>query len=202
MAKRKSNNNHAVLSIKVGEQLSKYSGASNKSEEEKGSLVQLALEDGFNKSSQWRSPKSKGSTCTEELWASMRDYAYQGFSAKIKKILNTDKSKLEKADFDKDRSKYDMTTGNKRYWQQQIGTKIGDVARALAKLEKPKGNGKGKGKGNKSTEPKLTFRQDIEKRLDEVVAMLESADSKVFKSAFDLKVYLKHLSVRPDWQTK
>ncbi len=197
MAKRKSNNTHAVLSIKVGEQLSKYSGASNKSNEQKESLVQFALEDGFTKSSQWKSPTSKGSTCTPELWASMRDYSRQGFSARVKTLLDTDKSKLEKADFDKTRDKLDKTTGNKRYWQQQIGAKIGDVANALAKLEKPKG------KGKKSTEKTtLTFRQDIEKRLDEVVAMLESADSKVFKSAFDLKAYLQYLSNRPDWQTK
>ena len=198
MAKRKSNNTHAVLSIKVSDALTKYSGASNKATEKKESLVQFALEDGFNKSSQWKSPSSKGSTCTEELWASMRQASYDGFDAKVKKLLNTDKSKLEKAKFDKDRSKLDKTTGNKRYWQQQIGAKIGDVANALAKLEKPKG----KGKANKSTETKLTFRQDIEQRLDEVVAMLESADSKIFKSAFDLKAYLKYLSVRPDWQTK
>ena len=197
MAKRKSNNNHAVLSIKVGEQLSKYSGASNKSNEQKESLVQFALEDGFNKSSQWKSPTSKGSTCTPELWASMRDYSRQGLPARAKKLLDTDKSKLEKADFDKTRDKLDKTTGNKRYWQQQIGAKIGDVANALAKLEKPKG------KDKKSTEKTtLTFRQDIEQRLDEVVALLESADSKIFKSAFDLKAYLKYLSVRPDWQTK
>lgn len=196
MAKRKSNNTHAVLSIKVSDALTKYSGASNKATEKKESLVQFALEDGFNKSSQWKSPTSKGSTCTEELWASMRQASYDGFDAKVKKLLGTDKSKLEKAKFDKDRSKLDKTTGNKRYWQQQIGAKIGDVAIALAKLEKPKA------KPKKSNEPTKTFRQDIEQRLDEVVALLESADSKIFKSAFDLKAYLKYLSVRPDWQTK
>tara|TARA_R100000908_G_C3711759_1_gene118120 strand:- start:262 stop:750 length:489 start_codon:yes stop_codon:yes gene_type:complete len=78
----------------------------------------------------------KKSTATSDEVYNERKLAIPlGFSAYTQRLLNTDTKELS-----------DIEKSDKRYWQQQIGARMNDIGKALAKRESSGGNGTNKKK--------------------------------------------------------
>ena len=70
------------------------------------------------------SPKTEGSTATDESWKAIRGAVVAGFDASVQKLLALPTDAVR-----------DTDKPTRRYWHQQIGSIIGRWQRALAKDE-------------------------------------------------------------------
>ena len=91
----------------------------------RGAALDLLIADGFDKVTDYVSPKSNGSTCEPEEWEALKGAVVMGFSKTAQVILDTPTKALD-----------DVKKSDKRYWQQQINARIADFKRQLAKREK------------------------------------------------------------------
>ena len=78
------------------------------------------------RSTDFVSPKSKDkvSTATPEMWEAASAAVVAGYSARVQKLLAAPTKALSEVD-----------KADKRYWQMQIGSRLGAISRGLAKRE-------------------------------------------------------------------
>lgn len=82
--------------------------------------LDLLIADGFDKPTDFVSPKSQGSTVSVEEFNAINDAIVLGFSADIQRLLAKPVKSLT-----------DAQKTSRRYWQQQIGARRNDFKRAL-----------------------------------------------------------------------
>jgi len=115
------------------------------------------------------SPKTEGSTATEESWAALKAAVVAGFDARIQKLLALPTDAVR-----------DIDKAERRHWNQQIGSIIGRWQRALAKDE-----AKRAGVVKNATSP-------VEKLRDAFTA-IETAVKKGTDWGFDVDDFLRDL---------
>lgn len=98
------------------------------------------IADGFDKVSDYVSPKSEGSTVGQDEWDTLRAAIVMGFSKTAQDMLETPTKSLERTE-NPSECKLKRTTANKKYWQQQINARIGDFKGQLAKRLEKEGGG-------------------------------------------------------------
>jgi hypothetical protein len=82
--------------------------------------IDSLIADGFDKPTDFVSPKSQGSTVSVEEFNSINDAIVLGFSADIQRLLAKPVKSLT-----------DAQKTTRRYWQQQIGAKRNDFKRGM-----------------------------------------------------------------------
>lgn len=90
----------------------------------RGAALDLLIADGFDKVSDYVSPKSTGSTCEPDEWEALKGAVIMGFTKTVQALLDTPTKALD-----------DVKKSDKRYWQQQVNARIADFKRQLAKRE-------------------------------------------------------------------
>jgi len=126
--------------------------------------LDLLIADGFDKVTDFISPKSKskGSTCKPDEWTALKAAVTTGFTATNQALLLkptktlTEEQKLAK-----------------RYWQQQLGARIGDFGKQLAKRLNIDSDD-GAGSNNRPLE------QRVRDNLNDVVKVCGAAEEATF----------------------
>jgi len=122
-----------VLNTETRKKIASAVAMGIKAEKAHNIALDLLIADGFDKPSDYISPKSAGSTVTAEEWETMRDTVASGFSTDIQALLAKSTNTLNEVD-----------TRTKRYWQQQKNSIVSRFGRQLQdRLDKlnPKGAG-------------------------------------------------------------
>jgi|TARA_Y100000015_G_C2371586_1_gene80312 hypothetical protein len=111
-----------------------------------GSCIPVLIANGFV-STMFISPNGKNSksTATQEQYDWIKVQVVAGFSATAQSLLETPTKSMTEA-----------KKISKRYWQQQIGARLGDFKGALEKRE-----GGGNGKGGKPRTPEQRVRDNL-----------------------------------------
>lgn len=124
--------------------------------------------DGYTRPSDLVSPKvdkhgkytdKNKSTSTVEEYQAVQQCVIAGFSTTVQKMLATPSDQLVRSEDRKDytTSKLEMTTANKFYHQQQIGTRIGDLRRQFEKRLKIEARAEqAESKGDKTSRVRTT----------------------------------------------
>ena len=84
--------------------------------------VDLLIAEGFDKPTDYQSPKGKESTVTPEEWDALKSAVVLGFTQTVQDLLVKPTKALSEAE-----------KANKRYWSQQINSRIGDFRKQVAK---------------------------------------------------------------------
>tara|TARA_R100000935_G_C2746524_1_gene128036 strand:- start:64 stop:582 length:519 start_codon:yes stop_codon:yes gene_type:complete len=136
--------------------------------------LDLLVADGFDQVTDFVSPKSKskGSTCTPDEWTALRSAVITGFTATNQALLLkntktlTEEQKLAK-----------------RYWQQQVGARVGDFGKQLAKRLNIESDD-GAGSNNRPLE------QRVRDNLNDVIKVCQQAEEATFDLT-DMQVKVK-----------
>lgn len=80
-------------------------------------------------------PKDKDKNADRSLYDSVCAAVVLGFAKSVQELLNKPAKSLRKTD-EPSESKMEQTTGDKRYWGQQIGSKVKDLRNMLERREK------------------------------------------------------------------
>lgn len=115
------------------------------------------------------SPKSKGSTATEESWAWIRERVTLGFDTKVQKLLAKPLARC---------SAEEKTS--RRYWGQQIGARISDLKRGLTP------------KPEKGPQTQRSIYQIIDDEFDAVLKRVKEAEK---VEGLDVPAFLKAVAV-------
>tara|TARA_Y100000401_G_C8200425_1_gene163283 strand:- start:13 stop:531 length:519 start_codon:yes stop_codon:yes gene_type:complete len=147
-----------VLNTETRKKIASAVAMGVKAEKAQNIALDLLIADGFDKPSDYISPKSDGSTVTEEEWESMKDTVTKGFSARIQALIEKPTDSLNEVD-----------KADKRYWQQQKGSIVNrfgkQLAKRLAKLNPEQGAGP----------RKRTVEQRVRDNLNDVIKVCQDA---------------------------
>lgn len=120
------------------------------------------IADGFDKPTDYVSPKSDGSTVSVEEFNALNGAIVMGFNADIQKLLEKPVKSLT-----------DAQKTTRRYWQQQIGARRNDFKRQLTK-RLDADNSDGAGSRNRTVE------QRIRDNLNDVIKVCQNAEEATF----------------------
>jgi len=121
------------------------------------------IADGFDKPTDFVSPKSEGSTVKADEFNALNEAIVLGFSADIRKLLAKPVKSLT-----------DAQKTTRRYWQQQIGARRNDFKRQITKrldADKPTD---GAGSSNRTVD------QRIRDNLNDVIKVCQQAEEAPF----------------------
>ena len=134
--------------------------------------LDLLIATGFDKVTDYVSPKSNGSTIHPDEWTALKAAIALGFT-------KTNQALLEKPT----KSLTETQKSDKRYWQQQLGARIGDFKAQLSKrLNVDKSDGAGS--RNRSLD------QRVRDNLNDVIKVCQSAEEPSF-DVIDMIVKVK-----------
>jgi len=120
------------------------------------------IADGFDKPTDFVSPKSDGSTVSVEEFNALNGAIVLGFNADIQKLLEKPVKSLT-----------DAQKTTRRYWQQQIGARRNDFKRQLTKrLDADSSDGAGA--------RNRTVEQRIRDNLNDVIKVCQNAEEATF----------------------
>ena len=123
--------------------------------------LDLLIADGFDKVSDYVSPKSEGSTIHADEWTALKAAVVTGFTATNQALLLKPTKTLT-----------EQQKSDKRYWQQQVGARIGDFKSQIAKrLDSESG---GAGSNNR------TLDQRVRDDLNDVIKVCQTAEEATF----------------------
>ena len=123
--------------------------------------LDMLIADGFDKVTDYVSPKSEGSTIKPDEWTALKGAVVTGFTATNQALLLKPTKTLT-----------EQQKSDKRYWQQQVGARIGDFKSQIAKrLDSESG---GAGSGNR------TLEQRVRDNLNDVVKVCGAAEEATF----------------------
>lgn len=94
--------------------------------------VDFLIAEGFDKPTDYQSPKGSESTVTVEEWDHLKETVVMGFTKTVQDLLSKPTKALSETE-----------KANKRYWQQQINSRIGDFRKQVAKRLGAESNGAG-----------------------------------------------------------
>ena len=120
------------------------------------------IADGFDKPTDFVSPKSDGSTVSVEEFNALNSAIVLGFNADIQKLLEKPVKSLT-----------DAQKTTRRYWQQQIGARRNDFKRQLTK-RLDADNSDGAGARNRTVERR------IRDNLNDVIKVCQNAEEATF----------------------
>ena len=124
--------------------------------------LDLLIADGFDKVTDYISPKSDGSTIHADEWTALRSAVVLGFTKTIQALIAKPTKSLTEAQ-----------KTDKRYWQQQIGARIGDFKTQISKrLNADKSDGAGS--RNRPLD------QRVRDNLNDVIKVCQSAEEPNF----------------------
>tara|TARA_R110000744_G_C19040256_1_gene526560 strand:+ start:84 stop:614 length:531 start_codon:yes stop_codon:yes gene_type:complete len=124
--------------------------------------LDLLIADGFDKVTDYVSPKSDGSTVHADEWVALKAAVVLGFTKTAQALIakpTKSLSELQKAD--------------KRYWQQQVNARIGDFK---SQLNKRLDAGKSEGAGSRDR----SLDQRVRDNLNDVIKVCEKAEKPTF----------------------
>lgn len=124
--------------------------------------LDLLIADGFDKVTDYISPKSDGSTIHADEWTALRSAVVMGFT-------KTNQALLEKPT----KSLTETQKSDKRYWQQQIGARIGDFKSQISKRLNAN-ESDGAGSRNRPLD------QRVRDNLNDVIKVCQSAEEPNF----------------------
>ena len=123
--------------------------------------LDMLIADGFDKVTDYVSPKSEGSTIKPDEWTNLKAAVVTGFTATNQALLLKPTKTLT-----------EQQKSDKRYWQQQVGARIGDFKSQIAKrLDSESG---GAGSSNRTVE------QRVRDNLNDVVKVCGAAEETSF----------------------
>ena len=123
--------------------------------------LDLLIADGFDKVTDYVSPKSDGSTIKPDEWTALKAAVVTGFTATNQALLLKPTKTLT-----------EQQKSDKRYWQQQVGARIGDFKSQIAKrLDSESG---GAGSSNR------TLDQRVRDNLNDVIKVCGAAEEATF----------------------
>ena len=102
------------------DRVSKAVASSILADKQGNAAIDALIADGFDKPTDFVSPKSEGSTVSVEEFNAINDAIVLGFSADIQRLLAKPVKSLT-----------DAQKTTRRYWQQQIGAKRNDFKRGM-----------------------------------------------------------------------
>ena len=121
--------------------------------------VDLLIADGFDKPTDYISPKSAGCTITVEEFNNLNEAIVLGFAKSVQALLGKPVTSLT-----------DAQKTTRRYWQQQKGARRNDLKRQITKRLDPVGAGS----RNRSPD------QRIRDNLNDVIKVCQSAEEPTF----------------------
>ena len=121
--------------------------------------VDLLIADGFDKPTDYISPKSAGCTITVEEFNNLNEAIVLGFAKSVQALLGKPVKSLT-----------DAQKTTRRYWQQQKGARRNDLKRQITKRLDPVGAGS----RNRSPD------QRIRDNLNDVIKVCQSAEEPTF----------------------
>ena len=124
--------------------------------------LDLLIADGFDKVTDYISPKSDGSTIHADEWTALKAAVVMGFT-------KTNQALLEKPT----KSLTETQKSDKRYWQQQIGARIGDFKSQISKRLNAN-ESDGAGSRNRPLD------QRVRDNLNDVIKVCQSAEEPNF----------------------
>jgi hypothetical protein len=124
--------------------------------------LDLLIADGFDKVTDYISPKSDGSTIHADEWTALRSAVVMGFT-------KTNQALLEKPT----KSLTETQKSDKRYWQQQIGARIGDFKSQISKRLNAN-ESDGAGSRNRPLD------QRVRDNLNDVIKVCQTAEEATF----------------------
>ena len=130
-----------------------------KAEKTTKSAVDLLIADGFDKPTDYISPKSAGCTITVEEFNNLNEAIVLGFAKSVQALLGKPVKSLT-----------DAQKTTRRYWQQQKGARRNDLKRQITKRLDPVGAGS----RNRSPD------QRIRDNLNDVIKVCQSAEEPTF----------------------
>ena len=151
------------LSQNTVKQIAKAVSTSISADKTGAIALDALIADGFDKPSDFVSPKSKGSTVSPEEFEALNSAIVLGFTADVRKVLAKPVKSLN-----------DEQKATRRYWQQQIGARRNDFKRQLTKrldADKPSD-----GAGTRNRTPD----QRIREALTDVLKVCQKADELPF----------------------
>lgn len=107
------------------------------------------------------------------LYNSVCDAVVLGFAKSVQELLQKPAKSLRKTDKPSE-SKMEQTTGDKRYWGQQIGSKVKDLRNMLERREEA---AEREANGEDGEENTSTLESRIKRDLAKYIAQLEKAES-------------------------
>ena len=124
--------------------------------------LDLLIADGFDKVTDYISPKSDGSTIHADEWTALKAAVVLGFTKTNQALLAKPTKSLT-----------ETQKSDKRYWQQQIGARIGDFKTQISKrLNADKSDGAGS--RNRPLD------QRVRDNLNDVIKVCQSAEEPNF----------------------
>jgi hypothetical protein len=124
--------------------------------------LDLLIATGFDKVTDYVSPKSNGSTIHADEWTALKAAVVMGFTKANQALLEKPTKSLT-----------ETQKSDKRYWQQQIGARIGDFKSQLSKRLNDV-NSDGAGSRNRSLD------QRVRDNLNDVIKVCQSAEEATF----------------------
>jgi hypothetical protein len=132
--------------------------------------------DGFDKVTDFMSPKSDGSTVKTEEWDALKSAVVGGFTKTVQALLAKPTKGLT-----------DQQKSDKRYWQQQINARIGDFKKQLAKRLDTESDGAGT--------RNRTVDQRIRDDLNDIIKVCQNAEEANFDITEMTKVVKQALAL-------
>ena len=161
-----------AISNTIATAIGQYVGASVKTDKVKTKTVDILSSEGIT-SEMLVAPK-KGEDAV--FYESVKAAVVLGFTANVQSLLHKDTKTLS-----------DQAKSDKRYWQQQIGSKIKDLRNALAKRESQGEDGEARGNI-------ASFEARMKRDLTKYIAQIEKGEAFQFPAVEMLK-HLKSASV-------
>jgi hypothetical protein len=137
-------------------------------EKKRTKLVDTLRTSGWT-ASDFISPKSKGSTATEESFAWVKGQIVLGFTAEVQKLLAKPVSNCT-----------EKQKADRRYWSQQVGARLSDLKRGLTP------------KADKGPQTQRTIYQFVDDEMAEVVKRVKAAEK---IAGLDIPAFLKAVGV-------
>ena len=132
--------------------------------------VDFLIAEGFDKPTDYQSPKGKDSTVTVEEWDHLKETVVLGFTKTAQGLLAKPTKSLS-----------DAHKAEKRYWQQQINSRIGDFKKQVAKRINVESDGAG-------AKPRGTD-QRVRDKLNEALKICEKSED----AGFDVTEMVKSI---------
>lgn len=132
--------------------------------------VDLLIAEGFDKPTDYQSPKGKDSTVTVEEWDQLKSAVVLGFTQTVQDLLTKPTKALSETE-----------KANKRYWSQQINSRIGDFKKQVAKRLDSASSGAG-------AKPRGTD-QRVRDKLNEALKICEKSED----AGFDVTEMVKSI---------
>ena len=159
----------SIIAVAIGQ----YVGASVKTDQIKIKVVDTLVSEGIT-AALLVAPKNGADA---SFYDSVKSAVVAGFTATVQALLKKDTKTLS-----------DSQKSDKRYWQQQVGSKIKDLRNALVKRE-AQGEAQGEARGNVAS-----FEARLKRDIVKYIAQIEKGEAFGFPVAEMLK-HLKNASV-------